>query len=60
MKRIIDKEKMLSNIKDMISTLEYDASRSPGKSKMNAQNLYYLYKLVEIYSKKPTTKKEVV
>lgn len=47
------------NIDDMINLLEYDAMRSAGKAKMNAQTLYYLHQLKGIYAKqKQTPKKE--
>ena len=67
MQREIDYEKLLYNTKEMINTLEYDAMRSGGKTKLNCDRLYYLYyieekysKLLENNSKKPTNKKKEV
>ena len=60
--RQIDNAQLVNNIKEMINTLEYDSSRSPGKAKVNSQTLINLHNLLEIYtknSKKPTPKKEV-
>jgi hypothetical protein len=60
--RQIENDKLLSNINEMINVLEYDSSRSPGKTKVNAQTLINLYTLKEKYeknSKKPTPKTEV-
>tara|TARA_R100000742_G_C4277036_1_gene98574 strand:- start:1318 stop:1515 length:198 start_codon:yes stop_codon:yes gene_type:complete len=60
--RQIDNDKLIENISEMINTLEYDSSRSPGKAKINAQTLVNLHNLKELYiknSKKPTPKKEV-
>ena len=57
----IDKEKLITNMKSMINALEYDSMRSAGKSKINAQTLYYLYELLNKYntnSKMATPKKE--
>ena len=51
----------------MINTLEYDSSRSGGKTKLNCDKLHYMYALKERYSKvieknskKSTTKKKEV
>tara|TARA_B100000287_G_C20532566_1_gene741474 strand:+ start:603 stop:809 length:207 start_codon:yes stop_codon:yes gene_type:complete len=67
MQRDIDYEKLLYNTREMINTLEYDAMRSGGKTKLNCDKLYYLYFLEEKYSKmleknskKPTTKNKEV
>ena len=67
MQREIDYENLLYNTKEMINTLEYDAMRSGGKTKLNCDRLYYLYyieekysKLLEKNSKKPTNKKKEV
>ena len=67
MQREIDYEKFLYNTKEMINTLEYDAMRSGGKTKLNCDRLYYLYymeekysKMLEKNSKKSTTKKKEV
>ena len=43
--REIDYDKLLENINEMINTLEYDSSRSGGKTKLNCDKLYYLYQL---------------
>ena len=43
--REIDYDKLLQNIEEMINTLEYDSSRSGGKTKLNCDKLYYLYQL---------------
>ena len=47
--RNVDREILLTNVIDMINTLEYDSMRSPGKTKMNAQVLASLYALKEVY-----------
>ena len=67
MDRIIDYPHLIQNINEMINTLEYDSSRSGGKTKLNCDKLYYLYSLKERYSKvieqnskKSTTKKKEV
>ena len=67
MDRIIDYPHLISNLNEMINTLEYDSSRSGGKTKLNCDKLYYMYALKERYSKvseknskKPTTKKKEV
>jgi ribosomal protein L2 len=59
--KVIDKEKLITNMKSMINALEYDSMRSAGKAKINAQTLYYLYELLNKYntnSKMATPKKE--
>jgi len=67
MSRIIDYSHLINNLNEMINTLEYDSSRSGGKTKLNCDKLYYMYALKERYakvleknSKKPTTKKKEV
>ena len=61
--RIVDTIHLHNNVKEMINTLEYDCSRSPGKTKANAQVLVSLIKLDEHYTKinkpKATTKKKM-
>jgi len=63
--REIDYTHLAKNIEEMINTLEYDSSRSAGKTKLNSDKLVDLYSLQERYSKmiKPVTtsrKKEIV
>ncbi len=60
MNRIIDYKALVANIDEMIQLLEYDAMRSPGKTKLNSQHLHSLYYLKEIYKGKltPNNKKE--
>ena len=63
--REINYTDLTKNIKEMINTLEYDSSRSAGKTKLNSDKLIDLYALQERYSKminSPTTsrKKEIV
>lgn len=57
--REIDYEKLLQNIDEMINTLEYDSSRSGGKTKLNCDKLYYLYSLQQRYNSLLKPKKEV-
>ena len=57
--REIDYDKLLENISDMINTLEYDSSRSGGKTKLNCDKLYYLYSLQQRYNSLLKPKKEV-
>ena len=54
--REIDYKKLLANIEEMINTLEYDSSRSGGKTKLNCDKLFYLYELQQRYNSllKPT------
>ena len=47
--RMVDIEQLHTHVVDMINTLEYDSMRSPGKTKMNAQNLAALYDLKDRY-----------
>jgi len=58
--REIDYEKLLQNIDEMINTLEYDSSRSGGKTKLNCDKLYYLYSLQQRYNSLLKPKKEVI
>lgn len=57
--REIDYDKLLQNIDEMINTLEYDSSRSGGKTKLNCDKLYYLYSLQQRYHSLLKPKKEV-
>ena len=57
--REIDYDKLLQNIDEMINTLEYDSSRSGGKTKLNCDKLYYLYTLQQRYHSLLKPKKEV-
>ncbi len=49
--REINYTDLTKNIKEMINTLEYDSSRSAGKTKLNSDKLIDLYSLQERYSK---------
>ena len=58
--KIIDYDKIISNIDEMINVHEFDGMRSPGKIRVSAETLVALYALKDRYSKpKPTPKKEV-
>ena len=57
--REINYDKLLENINEMINTLEYDSSRSGGKTKLNCDRLYYLYSLQQRYNSLLKPKKEV-
>jgi|TARA_R100000479_G_C6317148_1_gene176269 hypothetical protein len=57
--REIEYDKLLQNIDEMINTLEYDSSRSGGKTKLNCDKLYYLYSLQQRYNSLLKPKKEV-
>jgi len=57
--RQIDYKKLLANIEEMINTLEYDSSRSGGKTKLNCDKLFYLYELQQRYNSLLKPKKEV-
>lgn len=59
MNKVIDIEKLRRNVDTMINTLEWDAMRSPGKTKQNCQDLVALYALKTRYAKTNTPKKEV-
>ena len=58
----IDYKKIIENYDAVINTLEYDSMRSGGKSKLNVQNLHYLYAIKEKYEQriKPKTKPKEV
>ena len=61
MKREIDYIALLKNIEEMINLLEFDSTRSSGKTKLNSQHLHSLYFLKEKYEgmiPKKTVKKE--
>jgi len=60
--REINYKEIINNIDEMANTMEYDAMRSPGKMKLNADTLLSLHSLRSIYEDKlPKTpkKKEV-
>ena len=59
MSRIIDYSHLINNLNEMINTLEYDSSRSGGKTKLNCDKLYYLYSLQQRYNSLLRPKKEV-
>jgi len=59
MDRIIDYPHLINNLNEMINTLEYDSSRSGGKTKLNCDKLYYLYSLQQRYNSLLKPKKEV-
>ena len=61
MEQVINYEILLQNVNKMINTLEYDAMRSPGKTKMNSQHLHSMIFLRKEYEQKVKmnpTKKE--
>ena len=60
--RDINYNQVLDNVNNMINLLEYDAMRSPGKTKVNADNLVSLYTLKDRYTAvvAPTVKEEAV
>ena len=58
--REIDYDQLRKHVDDMINTAEYDAMRSAGKCKMNADVLVNLYKLKEIYALPKVTPKAAV
>ena len=53
--REINYDLIRRNIDEMINTCEYDAMRSGGKCKMNAEILVNLYSLKDIYAKATKT-----
>ena len=53
----IDYDQIAANIKQMINLLEYDSSRSPGKTKLNSQHLHSLYWLLHNVYEVKTPKK---
>ena len=64
----IDYEQLIANIENMINLLEYDSMRSPGKAKLNSNQLMAMYNLLDRYkanketsvpkATKPAAKKE--
>jgi len=48
--RDIDYKKLSENLDTMINLLEYDAMRSPGKAKVNADTLVKLFTLKDRYA----------
>ena len=51
----IDYEQLIANIKNMINLLEYDSMRSPGKAKLNCNQLEAMHGLLDRYSFKQET-----
>ena len=51
----IDYEQLIANIKNMINLLEYDSMRSPGKAKLNCNQLGAMYGLLDRYTSKRET-----
>ena len=51
----IDYEQLIANIKNMINLLEYDSMRSPGKAKLNCNQLVAMYGLLDRYAAKKET-----
>ena len=47
-----DYDQIIKNINQMISVLEIDGTRSPGKIKINASTLVDLHNLLDIYQAK--------
>lgn len=58
--REINYRALKENMEDMINALEYDAMRSPGKMKVNAESLYYLQMLKKHYNNYKLPPKEVI
>ena len=56
----IDYPQLLDNLKNMINLLEYDSMRSPGKAKMNCENLLAMHTLKDIYISQIETSKPTV
>jgi|TARA_R110000796_G_scaffold232646_1_gene351085 hypothetical protein len=56
----IDYPQLLDNLKNMINLLEYDSMRSPGKAKMNCENLLAMHTLKDIYIAQIETSKPTV
>jgi len=48
--RDINYTQLLDNVTNMINLLEYDSMRSPGKAKVNSDNLVSLYTLKDRYT----------
>jgi|TARA_R100000935_G_scaffold58360_2_gene95072 hypothetical protein len=51
----IDYEELVANLKSMINLLEYDSMRSPGKAKLNSNQLVAMYDLISRYDVKKET-----
>ena len=51
--REIDDSAIVSNLKEMISVLEFDSMRSAGKAKLNSQHLHSMYWLLQNVYEKP-------
>lgn len=51
----IDYEQLVANLKNMINLLEYDSMRSPGKAKLNCNQLEAMYSLLGRYASKQET-----
>ena len=50
----IDRDKIIENLQMMINLLEFDAMRSPGKTKLNSQHLHSMYWLLQnVYKVSP-------
>lgn len=47
--KVVEYDRLLSNVTDMINLLEYDAMRGSGKAKLNAATLVSLYELKDRY-----------
>ena len=47
--KVVEYDKLLINLKEMINVLEYDSMRSPGKAKLNSSTLVAMYDLVDRY-----------
>ena len=62
MMRKVDYNALLENVNAMIATLEFDSSRSAGKTKVNSNTLVDLYSLKDRYEGfvKPEVKEEPV
>jgi len=60
--RQVNYDEVVTNLKSMINTLEYDSMRSPGKAKINADILVNMYALLDRYTavEAPTVSKEAV
>ena len=57
--QIIDRTKLIENLKSMIQLMEYDGMRSPGKIKLNSGNLVDMYNLLDRYSQQEAEVKKV-
>ena len=56
----IDYEQLVENLKNMINLLEYDSMRSPGKAKLNCNQLGAMHGLKDIYIAQIETSKPTV